>query len=145
MNRRAFERNSRLEGEIRAVLAELLMYQVKDPRLESVSISGIKLSPDRSWADVFFSLFGEEERERQAADGFKAATSFFRRELGRRMRLRIVPELKFKRDTSYEYGERMDRLFTRLHEDGMMPSGADTNSDADADVPTTDGFDDDHR
>jgi len=139
MSRRAFERNARLEGEVRAVLAELLMFEVKDPRLDSVSISGIKLSPDRSWADVFFSLFGDEERERQAGDGFLAASSFFRRELGRRMRLRVVPLLKFKRDTSYEYGERMDRLFDRLHQDGVI------TSDADGTAGTKDGCDDDDR
>jgi ribosome-binding factor A len=145
MSRRAFERNDRLEGEIRAVLADLLMFQVKDPRLESVSISGIKLSPDRSWADVFFSLFGDEERERQAGDGFKAATSFFRRELGRRMRLRVVPELKFKRDTSYEYGERMDRLFNRLHEDGVMEVAVSEAPDGGDTTATKDGIDDDNR
>ena len=129
MRRKGFDRNARLGGEIRAVLAELLMYESKDPRLDSVTISVVKLSGDRSSAQVFFSIYGDVEKERQACDGFRAAASYFRRELGRRMRLRIVPILTFERDASYEYGANMDRLLERLHEEGALGTdegGADT-------------------
>jgi ribosome-binding factor A len=115
MTNRSFERNSRLEGEIRAVLSELLRFDVNDPRLAEVTVSAIRLSADRAQAKVYFSVIGNAERERQAGDGFAAATTFLRRELGRRMRLRSVPSLSFHRDTSYEYGDRMERLFDRLH------------------------------
>lgn len=118
MNRQVFERNQRLEGEIRAVLSDLLRFEVKDPRLADVTVSVVRLSADRSSARVFFSVIGEAERERQAGDGFKAAAPFMRRELGRRMRIRTVPALEFARDTSYEYGDRMERLFERLRTDG---------------------------
>ena len=117
MNRQNFERNQRLEGEIRAVLSELLRFEVKDPRLVDVTVSVVRLSADRSSARVYFSVIGEAERERQAEDGFKAAAPFMRRELGRRMRLRSIPSLEFFRDSSYEYGDRMERLFERLKGD----------------------------
>lgn len=117
-NRQTFSRNQRLEGEIRAVLADLLRLEVKDPRLEDVTVSAIRLSADRTRARVFYSVIGDAERERQAGDGFAAATAFLRRELGRRMRLRTVPTLEFARDTSYEYGDRMERLLESLKEDG---------------------------
>ena len=114
MKTQSFDRNQRLEGELRAVLSDLLRFDVNDPRLTDVTISTIRLTPDRSHARVFFSVLGDAERERQAADGFAAASSFMRREMGRRMRLRTVPSLEFQRDTSYEYGDRMERLFERL-------------------------------
>jgi ribosome-binding factor A len=114
MNNKAFDRNARLEGEIRAVLSELLRFEVKDPRLRDVTVSATRLSADRSRAQVYFSVIGDDERERQAGDGFAAAATFMRRELGRRMRLRVVPSLEFHRDTSFEYGDRMERLFDRL-------------------------------
>ena len=115
MNHRSYDRNARVEGEIRAVLSELLRHEVNDPRLAHVTVSAIRLSADRTRARVYFSVIGDAERERQAGDGFAAASTFMRRELGRRMRLRTVPTLEFFRDTSYEYGDRMERLFDRLH------------------------------
>ncbi len=118
-------RNARLEDSIRSVLAELLLFEVKDPRLDQVTVSGVKLTGDRSRATIYFSLIGDEERERQAADGFTAAGAFLRRELARRMRLRIIPELVFERDTSYAYGDHMDRVFDRLHREGVLPPAED--------------------
>lgn len=129
MKTQSFDRNQRLEGELRAVLSDLLRFDVNDPRLTDVTISTIRLTPDRSHARVFFSVLGDAERERQAADGFAAASSFMRREMGRRMRLRTVPSLEFQRDTSYEYGDRMERLFDRLQtEDHPEGEGNDGDS-----------------
>lgn len=121
MQDKTFDRNARLEGEIRAVLSDLLRLEVKDPRLAEVTVSGIRLAPDRSKARVYFSLIGDAERERQAADGFAAAAPFMRRKLGQLMRMRVVPSLEFLRDTSYEYGDRMERLFDRLADEGVLP------------------------
>ncbi len=118
-------RHARVEEEIRKVLSELLIFEMKDPRLEGVTISSIDLSADRSSCRVFFSLFGDSERERQAADGFVAARSYLRRGLGQRVHLRVTPELTFFRDKSYEYGDRMERLFDRLHEQGILPDQND--------------------
>ena len=125
MSNQSFNRNARLEGEMRAVLAELLHHDVNDPRLSEVTVSVVRLSADRSHARVFFSVIGDDERERQAGDGFAAANPFMRRELGRRMRLRAVPSLEFCRDSSYEYGDHMERVFQKLHTEGILPSGED--------------------
>lgn len=131
MQDKSYERNARLEGEIRAALSELLRLEVNDPRLTDVTVSGIKLSADRSKARVFFSVIGDDERERQAADGFAAAASFMRRRLGATMRLRVVPTLDFQRDTSYEYGDRMERLFERLADQGLLPGDDEPSSTED--------------
>jgi ribosome-binding factor A len=129
---KSFERNARLEGEIRSVLSNLLRSEVNDPRLADVTVSTIRLSADRSKARVFYSVIGDPEQEREAGDGFAAAAPFMRRQLGQRMRLRVVPSLEFHRDTSYEYGDRMERLFDRLSDEGLLP-GADDNSDVSED------------
>ncbi|HHQ49378.1 MAG TPA: 30S ribosome-binding factor RbfA [Acidobacteria bacterium] len=121
MAHQSFDRNARLQESIRTVLAELLVFSVKDPRLDGVTVSGVRLSADRSIATIYFSIYGDDERERQAADGFTAAGPFLRRELARRMRLRIIPELRFRRDTSYAYGEHMEKVFEKLHEEGLLP------------------------
>ena len=128
MQEKSFERNSRLEGEIRSVMSELLRVEVNDPRLTDVTVSLIRLSSDRSKARVYFSVIGDEEREREAGDGFSAAAAFLRRQLGQKMRLRVVPSLEFLRDTSFEYGDRMERLFDRLSENGMLPPADDDST-----------------
>ena len=125
MSHQSYNRNARLEGEMRVVLSELLQHDVNDPRLGGVTVSVVRLSADRSHARVFFSVIGDDERDRSAGDGFAAAASFLRRELGRRMRLRTVPTLEFSRDTSYEYGDRMERVFRKLHDDGIIPENDD--------------------
>ncbi len=132
MQDKNFERNARLEGEIRSVLSDLLHLEVNDPRLEGVTISGIELNADRSRAAVYFSVIGDDERERQAADGFAAAASFMRRRLGQKMRLRVVPTLEFQRDTSYEYGDRMERIFERLADNGLLPEGPPDSGEEDS-------------
>jgi len=121
---KTFERNARLEGEIRSVLSDLLRSEVNDPRLANVTVSLIRLTADRSKASVYYSVIGDAEREREASDGFSAAAPFMRRQLGRRMRLRTVPSLEFFRDTSYEYGDRMERLLDRLSDEGLLPTTA---------------------
>lgn len=133
MQDKTYERNPRLEGEIRAVMSDLLRFEVNDPRLTDVTISGIKLSADRAKARVYFSVLGDEERERQAGDGFAAAAPFLRRQLGKRMRLRVVPSLEFLRDESYEYGDRMERLFDRLADQGLLPHDEPAVSDTESD------------
>ena len=133
LNQQSFSRNARLEGEIRVVLTQLLQHEVNDPRLMGVTVSVVRLSADRSHAKIYFSLIGDDERERQADDGFTAASSFIRRELGRRMRLRTIPSLEFLRDTSYEYGDYMERVFQKLHDDGILASdehGEDSEGDS---------------
>jgi ribosome-binding factor A len=122
-----FNRNARLEGEMRSVLTELLQHEVKDPRLAAVTVSVVRLSADRSHAKVFFSVLGDDERERQAGDGFEAARPFVRRELGRRMHLRTVPTLEFQRDTSYQYGDHMERVFQKMHDNGILPTGEEAD------------------
>ena len=129
---KSFERNARLEGEIRSVLSDLLRSEVNDPRLADVTVSTIRLSADRSKARVFYSVIGDKEQEREAGDGFTAAAPFMRRQLGQRMRLRVVPSLEFHRDTSYEYGDKMERLFDRLTDEGLL-SGAGGDNEAEED------------
>ncbi len=129
MSRQGFQRRQRLEGEIRSVLAEALLHSVKDPRLDGVVVSTVSLNRDGTHAVVYFSVIGDAERERQAADGFKAAAPFLRRQLGQRMHVRSLPSLDFARDNSFEYGDKMERLFDQLHADGVIPSDDDDDDE----------------
>lgn len=103
-------RRERLAEAMREVLSELLLTEIKDPRLAGVVISAVELSGDLKLARAYFSVFGDDERERRAADGLQQARGFLRRESGRRMRIHNPPELEFRRDKGFERADRVQRI-----------------------------------
>ncbi|HLE61056.1 MAG TPA: 30S ribosome-binding factor RbfA [Thermoanaerobaculaceae bacterium] len=107
-------RRERLAEAMREVLSELLLTEIKDPRLAGVVISAVELSGDLKLARAFFSVFGDEERERQAADGLQQARGFLRRESGRRMRVHNPPDLEFRRDKGFERADRVQRILDQV-------------------------------
>ena len=125
-------RRARLTEAIREVLSEILLTEIKDPRLAGVVISAVELSGDLKLARAFFSVIGDEERERQAADGLTQARGFLRREAGRRMRIHNPPDLEFRRDKGFERADRIARVLDQIHEAG-------DRNDQDATTGTNDG------
>jgi ribosome-binding factor A len=108
--RDAAVRRERLAEAMREVLSELLITEIKDPRLAGVVISAVELSGDLKLARAYFSIFGDEERVRQAADGLLQARGFLRRESVRRLRVHNPPELEFLRDKGFERADRVQRI-----------------------------------
>lgn len=123
-------RRERLAEAMREVLSELLLKEIKDPRLAGVVISAVELSGDLKLARAYFSVFGDDERERQAADGLQQARGFLRHESGRRMRIHNPPELEFRRDKGFERADRVQRILDditahRAHGSGQPEGGGD--------------------
>ena len=123
-------RRERLAEAMREVLSELLLTEIKDPRLAGVVISAVELSGDLKLARAYFSVFGDDERERQAADGLQQARGFLRRESVRRMRIHNPPELEFRRDKGFERADRVQRILDditghRAHGSGQPEGGGD--------------------
>ncbi|MGQ9495061.1 MAG: 30S ribosome-binding factor RbfA [Thermoanaerobaculaceae bacterium] len=110
-------RKMRLEESLREALSSLLLREAKDPRLAGVVISAVTLSGDLKQAKAFFSVFGDAERERQAAEGLDQAKGFLRSELRRLLPVDTVPELIFLRDKGYEHADRVARILDRLHQE----------------------------
>lgn len=121
-------RPHRLAEAIRETLSELLLRESKDPRLHGVVISAVELSGDLKLARAFFSVYGDEERVRQALDGLLQAKAFLRRQMGRHMRLHNPPELAFRRDKGYERADRVARILDQLH---VPPSEDEPAADED--------------
>jgi ribosome-binding factor A len=105
-----FSRSRRVGEQIQRELAELVQRELKDPRLGMVTISAVDLSRDMGVAKVFFTVLGEGHDEKQTLEALNHANGFLRRELGHRMRLRTVPELRFHYDHSIEKGCRLSAL-----------------------------------
>ncbi|MBT9447992.1 MAG: 30S ribosome-binding factor RbfA [Desulfobacterales bacterium] len=110
---RAVKRRSRVSGLIQAGVSELLLKKIKDPRLALVTITSVEVSNDLRVAHVYFCVRNRPEREEEVRAGLESAMGFVRREMGR-----YVPELSFHYDESFDYGDRIDRILSKLHETG---------------------------
>ena len=107
-----YSRSQRMAEQVRRELAELVRDEIKDPRVGWVSFTAVKVSRDLSSAVAYFTVLNDDERE-QAEIGLNKATGFIRRELGKRIRSRIVPSLKFVYDVSIERGTSMESLISK--------------------------------
>lgn len=108
---REFSRGRRIGEQMQRELALLIQQEVKDPRLGMVTVSGVEVARDLSHAKVFVTVLTDDAAEAgQSVEVLRHAAGFLRRELGRRMMLRTVPELHFIHDTSVERGSRISAI-----------------------------------
>lgn len=112
------KRADRIADLILKELAEVLLRRVKDPRLAEITLTNVKVSPDLRHAKVYYSLLGDEEKKTEAAVGLESARGFVKRELGKRLQLRRMPDISFYFDASLEHGSHIDRLLGDLKEPG---------------------------
>jgi len=110
-------RAQRIADRIREELSEMLIKEVADPRLSGVSITDVKVDRELAYATVFVSALEGSERSAEVLDGLKHAKGYLRRELARRIDLRVFPRLRFNWDATYERAEKIERLIASLHED----------------------------
>ncbi|MPQ75924.1 30S ribosome-binding factor RbfA [Hydrogenovibrio sp. JE_KL2] len=112
-------RTKRVALEVRKTLSEILHRETKDPRLSKVNITECKISKDLSVVTVYFTIIGQNEADQAAQDAIRAlekAKGFFRTEIGKRMNLRITPEVRFFYDTVAENASHIEELiFQALH------------------------------
>ena len=112
-----YARSTRVAEQLRRELSEMIRFGVKDPRAEGASVTDVEVSKDLSYAKVYFSrLEDDPERIRETRAALQRAAGFLRRELGKALRLRHVPELRFEYDRSIAEGMRMDDLIARARE-----------------------------
>lgn len=96
-------RTERVSDLIRDELSELMLREVRDPRLDAlISITRVEVTPDFSDARVYVSVMAEPKPQREALRALNAAASFFHRELKSRIQMRRIPFLVFRLDTSIE-------------------------------------------
>src|ERR671935_2821530 len=104
-------RVERVAAQLRQEISEIIVRDLKDPRIGMASITEVKLSPDLRNATVKVSVVGESEGQHAAIDGLEHAKGFIRRELGARLsNLRFAPDLHFQLDEGVAYSVRVSQL-----------------------------------
>jgi ribosome-binding factor A len=108
-------RPTRVGDQIRTEIANLLAREVQDPGIGFLTVTYVKVTPDLQQARVYYTTMGDEKARRESARALERATPFLRRQLGRRLRLRRVPELAFFFDESVERQDRIERILQEIH------------------------------
>ena len=117
-------RTDRINGLLRQEISQLLSRDLKDPRLAGVvSITHVDTSADLRHARVYVSVLGSREEKEMVLKGVDSATRFMRKELGDRLSLRHIPELKFILDESMEQADHIFGLIDRLSDEGRTDAG----------------------
>lgn len=93
----------------------MLQEEIKDPRIGFASVTRVTVSPDLRYAKIFVSVLGDEDAKKDTQTGLENASGYIRRELGRRIALRYVPEISFKIDSSIEHGVHISKLLGEVN------------------------------
>jgi ribosome-binding factor A len=112
-----FKRADRVGGQVKKELSDLLRKEIRDPRLDSVTIVGVDLSDDLRSARVFFSAAQGEKARAGARAGFKSASGYLKRRLGSRLELKYVPELRFIYDESLDRATHLNEILKTISEE----------------------------
>lgn len=110
-----YPRAARLSEAIKEEISDIIQRGLKDPRIGFVTVTGVEVSPDLRHATVFFSILGTESERKETLAGMESAKGHIRTELGKRIRLKFLPELSFKLDKSIEESQRITELIQRIH------------------------------
>lgn len=116
-------RTARVARQIQQELSQIIEEQLKDPRVGMVTLTAVQMTPDLGLARVYFSRLGEPEERQEAKAALEHAAGFLRRELGRRLRLRYLPELRFHIDDSLDRYDRISELLDAPRHPGGKPDG----------------------
>jgi ribosome-binding factor A len=122
----ASRRQRRVAQQIHRELGQLLLREVRDPRLAEVTITEVRVTPDLLLARIYFSVLGEAEAEQEAMAALERANGFMRSQLAERLSLRFVPELTFMLDKSAEYGQRIEDLLEQIAAENPPEDGPES-------------------
>lgn len=101
-------KNTRINGEVQRVLAEIIRGEIKDPRISPLtSVVAVEVAPDLKSCKAWISVLGGEEARDNTYAGLKSAEGYIRRQLAQKVNLRNTPEITFVMDQSIEYGVNM--------------------------------------
>ncbi len=111
-------RDRRVAQEILKEVNDILRKRVRDPRVQDVNITDVRVTGDLQQATIFYSLLSDKASDKQKAQaGLDKATGLIRRELGQALSIYKTPELIFELDESVEYGSKIDQMLRDLNKD----------------------------
>lgn len=109
-----FKRSEKVAEAVHELISELLVKGLKDPRIGFVTITGVKVTDDMHLATVYFTVIGSDAEKKATEQGLNSARGFIRKEMGKSLRMRYVPDIVFKYDVSVDYGYRIESILKEI-------------------------------
>ena len=109
------KRVNRVAEQMKKELGDIILQKVKDPRIGFVTVTDVEVTGDLQNATIFISVLGDESDKEASLKGLNTAKGFIRTEIGKRIRLRVTPEIEFEFDESIAYGSRIESLLTQVN------------------------------
>lgn len=110
-------RANRVGEQMKKELSDIISRKLKDPRVGFVTVTDVEVTGDLQQAKVFITVLGDDKQKEETLEGLEKANGFIRSEIGQRIRLRKTPEITFEYDESIEYGNRIESIIKKLHEE----------------------------
>jgi ribosome-binding factor A len=111
-----YPRTNRISEEIKKLVSKMLLNELKDPRISSLtSVVSVDVTRDLRYANIFISVYGSDEEKENTLKALTNATGFIRKEIGKNIKLRCTPEPIFKMDLSIEKGMYISGLIQKVN------------------------------
>lgn len=110
-------RIQRISDRIREELSEMIIREVSDPRLSGISITGVKVDRELTFADIFVSAIEGQTRSKEILAGLERANGFLRHKLAERIELRSFPRLRFQWDPTPERADHIERILASIRDE----------------------------
>lgn len=110
-------RAGRVGEQLKKELSHIIQFEWKDPAVGFLTLTGVEVTNDLSQAKVYVSVLGDDAQKDATLKALNRGKGFLRSEIGKRMRLRQVPELIFQFDHSIEYGNRIEKLLDDIRQE----------------------------
>jgi ribosome-binding factor A len=116
-------RTERVAETLRIELMDIILKELKDPKIGIATITAVRISPDlkHAWAGV--SVFGEPDIQEETIAALKRANGYIRREIGKRLDFRVVPEIVFELDRAAEHSVKISKILNDLEREKPEDSG----------------------
>ena len=109
-----YNRADRVSDLLKVEISQMLLKEVKDPHIGFMTITGVEVSKDLHVANVFYTILGDEKQVSESAQALSRVSHFIKRQLGKRLRMRYIPDIIFRYDHSLEYGAKIDNILGHL-------------------------------
>lgn len=110
-------RVEKLQELIKQEISQMILQELKDPRIGFVTVTQVEVTGDLREAKVYVSIMGGDEQVKESWQGLQSSLGFIRREIGKRIRLRFTPEISFALDKSLDYSAHIQELLLKIKAD----------------------------
>lgn len=110
-------RVEKVQEAIQQEISKMLLMDVKDPRIQFVTVTGVELTDDMSYAKIYVSLYGPKDKQEETWKALQKSLGFMRSEIAKRIRLRFAPTLILQKDTSMEYSAHIESILQKIKQE----------------------------